>query len=107
MAFWCPAHSGLSSSRLSTIRMTEVRDRPNEWAIAAVVYPAADSVDLAYWTGLAGDAAGARDQYAALLPIIERVQGPGHPHTLATRHELACWTGEAGMRPGLAIGSLP
>ena len=32
--------------------------------------------DLAAWTGEAGDAAGARDQFAALLPIRERVQGP-------------------------------
>jgi hypothetical protein len=32
--------------------------------------------NLALWTGQAGDAAGARDQYAALLPIRERVLGP-------------------------------
>jgi len=32
--------------------------------------------NLATWTGEAGDAAGARDQFAALLPISERVQGP-------------------------------
>ena len=31
--------------------------------------------NLADWTGEAGDAAGARDQFAALLPIVERV-GP-------------------------------
>ena len=38
--------------------------------------------NLAYYTGQAGDAAGARDQYTALLPIRERVLGPehyGHP----------------------------
>ncbi|HEV2259790.1 MAG TPA: tetratricopeptide repeat protein [Streptosporangiaceae bacterium] len=35
--------------------------------------------NLASFTGLAGDAAGARDQYAALLPLIERVQGAEHP----------------------------
>jgi hypothetical protein len=29
-------------------------------------------------TGEAGDAAGARDQYAALLPVEERVLGPKH-----------------------------
>ena len=29
--------------------------------------------NLAYWTGEAGDAAGARDQFAALLPLLERV----------------------------------
>ena len=39
---------------------------------------------------------GPRDQFAALLPIRERVQGPEHPGTLATRHELAYWTRQAG-----------
>ena len=45
---------------------------------------------------LAGDKAGARDQYAALLPIRERVSGPEHPDTLDTRRKLARWTGKAG-----------
>ena len=56
--------------------------------------------DLAGWTGRAGDAAGARDQLAALLPIHERIQGPEHPDTLVVRHELAVWTGEAGDAAG-------
>ena len=47
---------------------------------------------LAYWIGNAGDAAGARDQYAALLPVYERVSGPEHPHTLTARAGLAHWT---------------
>jgi Tetratricopeptide repeat len=47
---------------------------------------------LARWTGQAGDAAGARDQFAALLPIHERVLGPEHPDTLGTRHNLAYWS---------------
>ena len=47
---------------------------------------------LARWTGEAGDAAGARDQFAALLPIRDRVLGPGHPETLATGSSLAFWT---------------
>jgi hypothetical protein len=51
---------------------------------------------LAHWTGEAGDAARARDQFAVLLPIEERVVGPEHPETLMTRHNLARWTGEAG-----------
>jgi hypothetical protein len=42
------------------------------------------------------DAAGTRDQYAALLPIQERVLGPEHPDTLTTRASLALWTGKAG-----------
>ena len=44
---------------------------------------------------MAGDAAGARDQYAALLPIVERVQGTEDPATLDTRAELAHWTEQA------------
>jgi hypothetical protein len=56
--------------------------------------------DLAYWTGQAGDAAGARDQFAALLPVRERVSGPEHPHTLTDRGDLATWTGEAGDAAG-------
>jgi hypothetical protein len=40
---------------------------------------------------VAGDAAGARDQLAALLPIRERVLGPCHPYLLATRNSLAYW----------------
>jgi hypothetical protein len=56
--------------------------------------------DLAFWTGEAGDAAGARDQCAALLPIYERVLGPDHPQTLTTRGNLASWTGQAGDAAG-------
>jgi hypothetical protein len=32
------------------------------------------------------------DQFAALLPIRERVLGPGHLATLTIRHNLAYWT---------------
>jgi hypothetical protein len=56
--------------------------------------------ELARWTGLAGDAAGARDQLAVLLPVSERVQGPEHPDTLTARSELASWTGKAGDAAG-------
>ena len=56
--------------------------------------------NLAVWTGEAGDAAGARDQLAALLPIRERVLGPEHPGTLITRNQLARWTGRAGNAAG-------
>jgi hypothetical protein len=55
---------------------------------------------LAAVTGFAGDAAGARDQFAALLPIIERVSGPEHPRTLAARGVLAAVTGFAGDAAG-------
>jgi len=47
------------------------------------------------YTGAAGDAAGAREQFAALLPVRERVSGPEHPDTLTARHNLASWTGQA------------
>ena len=51
---------------------------------------------FAHWTGEAGDAAAARDVYAALLPVRVRVSGREHPDTLSDRYELARWTGEAG-----------
>jgi len=51
---------------------------------------------LARWTGEAGDAAGARDQFAALVPIEERVLGGEYLDTLNARRNLARWTGEAG-----------
>jgi hypothetical protein len=47
---------------------------------------------LASYTGETGDPAGARDLFAALLPIEERVLGPEHPTTLTARHQLAYWT---------------
>jgi hypothetical protein len=53
-------------------------------------------VGLAQWTGEAGEAAAARDQFAALLPVLERVLGREHPETLGSRGGLAYWTGEAG-----------
>jgi hypothetical protein len=56
--------------------------------------------NLGHWTGEAGDAAGARDQLAALVPIQERVMGREHPDTLTIRHNLARWTGEAGDAAG-------
>jgi hypothetical protein len=55
---------------------------------------------VAQRTGDAGDAAGARDQFAALLPIQERVLGPEHPETLTARANLAYYTGEAGDAAG-------
>ena len=51
---------------------------------------------LARWTGQAGDPAAARDLFAGLLPVRERVLGPEHPDTLTARHGLATWTADAG-----------
>jgi hypothetical protein len=56
--------------------------------------------NLATWIAMTGDVAGARDQYAALLPIARRVWGRRHPDTLAARASLARWTGEAGDAAG-------
>jgi hypothetical protein len=51
--------------------------------------------ELAYSAGQAGDAAAARDQFAALLPVAERILGPEHPDTLLNRHNLANFAGYA------------
>ena len=48
--------------------------------------------NLARWTGEAGDAAAARDLFAALVPMHERVQGADHPDTLVAYANLAHWT---------------
>ena len=56
--------------------------------------------NLAHWTGQAGDAAGARDQFAALLPMHRAGPRPEHPRTLATRANLAVWTWKATATPG-------
>jgi hypothetical protein len=55
---------------------------------------------FAYWMGEAGDAAGAREEYTALLPIEERVLGPEHPSTLTIRSNLARLIGRAGDAAG-------
>ena len=63
--------------------------------------------NVAYSMGETGDVVGARDRFAALLPIRERVLGPDHPDTLTARADLARWTGrrkmalrQAGEDPG-------
>jgi Tetratricopeptide repeat len=56
--------------------------------------------NLARWAGDAGDAAGARDQFAALLPIEKRILGPEHTMTINTRHTLAHYIGAAGDAAG-------
>ena len=43
---------------------------------------------------------GPRYQFAALLPVRERVSGAEHPDTLAARANLARWTGAAGDAAG-------
>ena len=51
---------------------------------------------LARWTGEAGSEVAAREQFAALVPVYERVQGSEHPGTMDARASLARWTGETG-----------
>jgi Domain of unknown function (DUF4062)/Tetratricopeptide repeat len=53
-------------------------------------------VSLAYYTGMSGDPARARDQVAAVLPTYVRGLGAEHINTLIARANLAYWTGEAG-----------
>ena len=59
--------------------------------------------------GRPGTRAAARDLFAELLPVRERVLGPEHPHTLNTRANLATWTGIAGIRlpPATSTPMLP
>jgi hypothetical protein len=52
-------------------------------------------VNLAYWTGCAGDAVAARDQFGALLLSYELVFSPEPAETLAVWYQLACWTAQA------------
>jgi hypothetical protein len=55
--------------------------------------------NLASWTGEAGDPAAARVQFAAMLPVIERVLGAEYPSTLAARANFARWTTRADRPP--------
>lgn len=56
--------------------------------------------ELAYSIGQAGDAAAARDQFAALLPVRERVCGLEHAETVAVWYQLAHWTALTGDQAG-------
>ena len=51
---------------------------------------------IAHWTGVVGDVAGALRQYQELLPDLVRVVGPDHPDTLSTRVFNAGCIGVAG-----------
>ena len=55
--------------------------------------------NLARWTGEAGDAAAARDRFAALLPVDERVFGPEDAYTLIARTSSLARPGRRGIRP--------
>ncbi|WP_370423765.1 tetratricopeptide repeat protein [Streptomyces sp. QH1-20] len=59
---------------------------------------------LAWWRGMAGDAAGAALAYQELSADELRLLGPDHADTLDTRHALAWWRGMAGDAAGAATG---
>jgi hypothetical protein len=55
--------------------------------------------NIARWTGEEGAPAPARDLFAELLPVYERVMGAEHPDTLDIHTKLAHWT-EQGKHAG-------
>jgi hypothetical protein len=94
-----PTHQPILAALIG--RRPQIRGRGDQCAGGRVLGPEhpatlAARASLASWTGRAGNAAAARDQLAALLPMRERVSGPEHPETLAARASLATWTGRAG-----------
>ncbi len=54
---------------------------------------------LALWSGMAGDAVGTRDAFAALLPICERVLGAEPRGLLLRKYEAHSTALPAGLRP--------
>ena len=84
-------------------RAADNRDSLQGWAKrAGQVLPAEHptllklKMDLAFWTGEAGDIADAVRQYRGLLEDQLRVLGPDDPETLATRSYLAHFIAESG-----------
>jgi len=80
-------------------------EQPATWPVYALLLPHAQAAlapgssgmeRLAAYLGYSGNYAAARDLFAALLPVRERVSGLEHPDTLAAGRGLARWTGEAG-----------
>ena len=80
-------------------------DLPHTWPLCAALLPHARAVlpggssgmaRIVNYVGASGSYATARDQYAALLAVREKVFGAEHPDTLTARANLAFWTGQAG-----------
>jgi hypothetical protein len=69
-------------------------DRAEKGAEHPQTLAARDS--LAYWTGHTDQTQAARGQYAALVPVAERVLGAEHPSTLTMKVRFAGMTGAAG-----------
>ncbi len=93
-------HSGSHLTALDLFRQITAAHEKNEDYGSEHPETLAARAYLAYWTGAAGDPVGARDQYAALLPVRERVLGPEHPNTLTDRAGLAYYTGASGDAAG-------
>ena len=75
---------------LVTLRVRWGSFKPSFWSVSAYREPwilrtLTARQDLAYFTGMAGNCAGARDQFAALVPARERISGAEHPETLSAR----------------------
>ena len=80
-------------------------NQPATWPVFAALLPhaqAALAMDsdgmerIALYLGLGGSYAAARDLARGVHEARVRALGPEHPDTLAARHTLAYWTGEAG-----------
>ncbi|MBB5926437.1 tetratricopeptide repeat protein [Streptomyces echinatus] len=81
--------------RANTTALTScAEDTLYEPATHAVLYRTGISL------GEAGQAAAARDHFSHLVGATTLRLGPDHPHTLATRNNLARWQGEAGDAAG-------
>ncbi|WP_238011269.1 tetratricopeptide repeat protein [Dactylosporangium sp. AC04546] len=52
--------------------------------------------NLVHWMSETGDRAKARDLYAEVLAVRERVRGTDHPQTVSTRTDLAFAAAETG-----------
>ncbi|MBT2548154.1 tetratricopeptide repeat protein [Arthrobacter sp. ISL-65] len=92
-------------------RAADNRDLLQAWSDRAkTIFSPEDTTWLAlqrhllYWTGRAGDIAGAIAGFRKVLDARLRVQGPDHPDTLTTRRQLVYWIGEAGDTAGAVAG---
>ena len=92
------AHGGGARWRVFVSHTSELREFPRgqsyvaeaELVVVACGHVIVDMADFPA-VDLPSARTGARDQFAALLPVRERVQGPNHPDTLAARSNLAYW----------------
>ena len=83
--------------------------QPDTWPDFAALLPHAQAAltadsdglqQVAAYLGYSGSYVAARKLSRGMLDEQDKVLGPEHPDTLATRHRLARWTGEAGDAGG-------